>query len=872
MATPSTLTINANGLTADFQSTTDSGTWATVAVDITKTLTILIDSGGLNERTRTVSVEANTVTKSVGDTVATVTFNLLNTGIHSGEDVEIVLAEAGILDDTVLESAAITATTAVTNSSTVTAVTSTITEYDSGETKWVGFGCLSFSSRSSGLGFGERAEHLDTWEITGPVGWTQIITNKTEGNDFGKTFDFGTDLVIGPRNIAIYADVAGIYTVKHNHYDNKFLVATSTVNTTVVAEDVTFDNIYCRLDASGSNNGTSDTDAYTNFQTALNDWDSKGDNATLWVAGGQSGSTYDPTTAITPGTDSSNIRIMGYNRGTQDPIIDIATANALGWAGKRHTQMGLSWTNTSGGVSNGNMANFSVFSSDGTRHIAVDIAIIENTALAGNNMENLVAETWNGDTRMLLMRNDTTVGMYAYTLFFGSPDLLFSCGNDVGSSDVGSGTDGERPVRITTGRVPDPLDVSIDSTNVGVSFFKDSMDNDHKNCIRYVGGIGCDIIDCYLACSASQTIWWNDNSGAPGGVPEQLRILGNQIINTGDSTCIKMDIDNTMTSEGVIVISGNLIQHLNLASSAGPVNLNNGGNAGGFADRVIFVGNTIQGHSSTANANQINISATTELVCSNNILNYLGTTTVSQFNDMMASIDSTATSISVRDNIWAGTDQIQEPNDRLKIDGTRRTIVELNANSWASGNIEEGAVATFDSDFLPTSSYTVTVPTIETQHVDYYLTRYTEIGQDSSIGMVTALVIIVTPPIDDEPSGSTRTINPFLSPSAIKSPSHTIKGISYPTRRSGHDIEEMPLELPIAKPVTIVLEETDSNHEVRYTTNGKNPTSKSKLYSGPLVLTRNLTGSDNTIIKSRIYNKLNPNIHSRITKIRIRVV
>jgi len=119
---------------------------------------------------------------------------------------------------------------------------------------------------------------------------------------------------------------------------------------------------------------------------------------------------------------------------------------------------------------------------------------------------------------------------------------------------------------------------------------------------------------------------------------------------------------------------------------------------------------------------------------------------------------------------------------------------------------------------------------------------------------------------------TTRVIGTTTPPSAIASPSFSIKNNSYSTRRSGHDIEEMPLELPVSRPATIVLEETDSNHEVRYTTNGKNPTSKSKLYSGPLVLNRNLTGSDNTVIKARVYNKLNPNIKSRITKIRIRVV
>jgi hypothetical protein len=71
---------------------------------------------------------------------------------------------------------------------------------------------------------------------------------------------------------------------------------------------------------------------------------------------------------------------------------------------------------------------------------------------------------------------------------------------------------------------------------------------------------------------------------------------------------------------------------------------------------------------------------------------------------------------------------------------------------------------------------------------------------------------------------------------------------------------------------TVTFENVASDLEIRYTTNGKNPTYKSKLYSEPLVIRQNLTGSDNTVIKATIYNKNNSNIKSKTIRIEFRIV
>lgn len=123
MAAPSTLTVNTEGTSVEFISTNDVA-WGSVTTDTAQTLSILVDDGGANERTLVVDLNDPTTAIAVtggGFTIATVSYRITgHRGIASGEAVEIVSATAGILDDTVVESDAISAATAVTNNSTIT--------------------------------------------------------------------------------------------------------------------------------------------------------------------------------------------------------------------------------------------------------------------------------------------------------------------------------------------------------------------------------------------------------------------------------------------------------------------------------------------------------------------------------------------------------------------------------------------------------------------------------------------------------------------------------------------------------------------------------------------------------------------------------
>ena len=72
-------------------------------------------------------------------------------------------------------------------------------------------------------------------------------------------------------------------------------------------------------------------------------------------------------------------------------------------------------------------------------------------------------------------------------------------------------------------------------------------------------------------------------------------------------------------------------------------------------------------------------------------------------------------------------------------------------------------------------------------------------------------------------------------------------------------------------PTTVVMSSPYSNSEIRYTLNGKNPNPSSHLYTGPITVNRNLSGSDNTAIKARIYSKANANVKSKIIRLEFRV-
>ena len=123
MANTSTITINASGQSVTFQSIADIGSWGVgITTDTAKTLTIKIGAGGASERTLTADLnnpigsETRSTTSSANDT-GTVVYPFLSGTVKQNEAVEVVVASAGILTDTVLTSDAITATTAGVNNS-----------------------------------------------------------------------------------------------------------------------------------------------------------------------------------------------------------------------------------------------------------------------------------------------------------------------------------------------------------------------------------------------------------------------------------------------------------------------------------------------------------------------------------------------------------------------------------------------------------------------------------------------------------------------------------------------------------------------------------------------------------------------------------
>lgn len=73
-------------------------------------------------------------------------------------------------------------------------------------------------------------------------------------------------------------------------------------------------------------------------------------------------------------------------------------------------------------------------------------------------------------------------------------------------------------------------------------------------------------------------------------------------------------------------------------------------------------------------------------------------------------------------------------------------------------------------------------------------------------------------------------------------------------------------------PTALHLSSPYTNSEIRYTLNGKNPTNTSYLYTGPLVFRQNMSGTDNTVVKARIYDRSNSNVKSKIIRLEFRVI
>jgi len=160
----------------------------------------------------------------------------------------------------------------------------------------------------------------------------------------------------------------------------------------------------------------------------------------------------------------------------------------------------------------------------------------------------------------------------------------------------------------------------------------------------------------------------------------------------------------------------------------------------------------------------------------------------------------------------------------------------------------------------------------------YLRTQYeaTNLNSADYGGLVAGILLespSVAPEDTDDTGGTVRTLRPTIAPAAQLSPRLSVAGVRPALSIQNDSTTETTLStIDISLGSSIIFDSVGSDYEIRYTTNNTVPKSTSKLYSGPIVINRNLTGSDNTIIKARIFHKNNPNIKSRTTKIKLRVV
>ena len=105
-------------------------------------------------------------------------------------------------------------------------------------------------------------------------------------------------------------------------------------------------------------------------------------------------------------------------------------------------------------------------------------------------------------------------------------------------------------------------------------------------------------------------------------------------------------------------------------------------------------------------------------------------------------------------------------------------------------------------------------------------------------------------------------------------PTITINGTVVPNdivvSNSGHTTT-VQKQKDYAKPVTVALTSSYSDAKIHYTTSGRNPTKKSTLYTAPLVLTGNLSGSGHTVIKARVYRYQSDNRETQLGSPIVRV-
>ena len=253
MAAPSTLTVNTNGTSVEFISTNDVA-WVSIYTDTARTLSVLVDSGGSNERTLTVNLADPATGIAItggGFNIATISYNLTSGAIYSGESVEIVTAESGILTDDVVDSDAIAAATSVTNNSTKARPTATINTLTA---PILAGGFVTLNATYSGT-TGTAPQHEVSWSVGLPGTTTFTVARDWlvplyAGTTLSVNADMATDAT--GRNIGYFLEDSGTLTATATVRD-----ATGAVTTSVEdSETVLGYDQYTTLNIDGTSTAT----------------------------------------------------------------------------------------------------------------------------------------------------------------------------------------------------------------------------------------------------------------------------------------------------------------------------------------------------------------------------------------------------------------------------------------------------------------------------------------------------------------------------------------------------------------------------------------------------------------------------------------
>lgn len=164
--------------------------------------------------------------------------------------------------------------------------------------------------------------------------------------------------------------------------------------------------------------------------------------------------------------------------------------------------------------------------------------------------------------------------------------------------------------------------------------------------------------------------------------------------------------------------------------------------------------------------------------------------------------------------------------------------------------VSASATTYTDSGLTNDTSYSYTVSAVDS--------NAEESAQSTAVtGTPTLLIAMPSPP--------DRTTYPIV----------TIAGVDDlgPITPTGSDMGKYVLAPVVNGPTTVTLTSPYLNSEIRYTKKGGlgSPNPSSLLYTGPIPVNENLTGSDRTVIKARIYDKTNSNLKSKIIRIEFRV-